>query len=342
MKNDYQFVTYNKKNYYVFRYVKTQESEKLFIIDEDDFDIIMSTGLSFYGIHSFIGHNITINDEQYTAYLHDYIVRDGDISSLVYHINHNTHDNRKVNLISVPKDEIESYQPKYHRTIKLPKKCGINENQIPKFVNYISKTKKHSDKFVFKMNIIGRDKPLIYQSSESKDISTFDKYVQIVEIILKLNNQYPEYFINKGILENYSDNSLQLMKEYNEIISLTSYDCVKKNIMDIPKKFKLESLMSKASVKVQQYLETVDLTKKTGKNIKSNLPKGCGITLDMIPKHCYYRPANEKTGDSFRIDRKHPAIVNGKELSTTSKKKISTKDKFDELIKLLETLDNKH
>ncbi len=95
-----------------------------------------------------------------------------------------------------------------------------------------------------------------------------------------------------------------------------------------------------ASEEMQKYLKN-DISKKTGKTHKNNLPDDCGITPDMIPKYCYYRAATDKRGDAFVIDR-HPSFPKGKRQWTTSgSTKISTNDKFKKLKLKLKELTGK-
>ena len=83
-------------------------------------------------------------------------------------------------------------------------------------------------------------------------------------------------------------------------------------------------------------------TKRTaaGKKTVCKLPEGCGIEHKDIPKYCYYKPASESRGDMFVIDA-HPGLLKHgkKNWSTTGKKGVSTKEKFDQLIERLAELE---
>ena len=149
---------------------------------------------------------------------------------------------------------------------------------------------------------------------------------------------YPKDFEGRGILENYSDEYIQSAKEFNGIISKTTYDCVEDNLVEVPKKEVLESRIDEVTGPFKKHLENLDPLKKTGKTHMDKLPAKSGITQTMIPKHCYYRSANETHGDLFVID-KHPDLPKGKRcVSTTSSKNVSTKKKFNQLIKYLDDL----
>lgn len=73
-----------------------------------------------------------------------------------------------------------------------------------------------------------------------------------------------------------------------------------------------------------------------GKKSLKELPADSGLTKDMIPKYCYYRPASDKRGDKFVIDR-HPKME-ARQWATTESKAVSTKDKYQALLAKLREL----
>ena len=77
------------------------------------------------------------------------------------------------------------------------------------------------------------------------------------------------------------------------------------------------------------------------KGIASNLPPDCGVTPNMMPKYCYYKPASDKRGDKFIIER-HPKLVEKglRQWATTEAKTKTTKQKFDLMIAKLIELEN--
>ncbi|QTF49337.1 hypothetical protein qu_445 [Acanthamoeba polyphaga mimivirus] len=340
MKNDYELVNFENNNYYVIKHLKKNGENKLFVIDAEDFDTINTTGHSYYDIKSKIGYREYINDVHTTVFLHD-IVTHNTINKLpVEYINGITYDLRKCNLRMVNFIDEKNIQTRKISFDDLPENCGIKKDQIPKCVYYQKKQGLAGDSFVLKIRIGNKYK--YWYSTSSKDISTYDKFAEIIEIILKLNKEHPEYFEEKEILQNYSEDELYLMMEFNTILMASTFDCIIDNLVIIPKIKTIKSLATKTSKKMKKYLETIDPTKeKTGRNHISTLPFSCGITMDMIPKHCYYKPPNGTNGDSFRIDKNHPLLSEKKEKSTTTSKKVSTHNKFQQLLEMIKDLESK-
>ena len=79
-------------------------------------------------------------------------------------------------------------------------------------------------------------------------------------------------------------------------------------------------------------LETTKKLREYGRKA-DQLPPNCGVTIDQIPKYCYYKPASEKRGDKFIIER-HPKILEeGKrQWATSESKSLTTLDKFNLMI----------
>ena len=93
-------------------------------------------------------------------------------------------------------------------------------------------------------------------------------------------------------------------------------------------------------IKQQSNLAKITIMKSAGKKT-DKLPTDCGITIEQIPKYCYYRPESEKRGCKFVIDR-HPKLVEQgiRQWSTTESKKLSIHDKFKILTDKLTELQN--
>lgn len=338
---DSDLVVYNEQFYFVCKYL-FKNKEKLFIIDADDYDKIMNLNKSLHKIGNYIGFTQMIDKKVYTHYLHN-IIMDYDINGgkgqkyTIDHINRIIRDNRKANLRLVSQSIQNENRDCKNRTAELPKDCGICIDEIPKCVYYCGPQSGHGDKFVLE---IKRDNfRKTWSSTSSKNISLKDKLIEIKNIILEISKEYPKLFENKNIIENYSDEQIQLRKEFNEIIKLSKFECIKDNLVKVPKKILLDVDISEASKDMKKYLNTVDLTIRNGKRHKNNLPKNCNITPNMIPKYCYYKAETDKRGDAFIIDR-HPKLPDGKRLwSTTSSKSVSTKDKYKQLLKKLKQIE---
>ena len=93
-------------------------------------------------------------------------------------------------------------------------------------------------------------------------------------------------------------------------------------------------------IKKQLDLDKITAMKNAGKKC-DNLPDDCGITIDQIPKYCYFRPESDKRGCKFVIDR-HPKLVEQgiRQWATGESKKISILDKFKTLTDKLDELNN--
>lgn len=89
--------------------------------------------------------------------------------------------------------------------------------------------------------------------------------------------------------------------------------------------------------KEKELLGNLQFEIKTKRKLTTELPADCGITLDMIPKYCYYAKPCKFMGEHFVIDR-HPKL-NVRCWCTQSDRKLSLAEKFEQLLKKLEELD---
>ncbi|XWV25082.1 hypothetical protein QJ856_gp0695 [Tupanvirus deep ocean] len=337
---DYDLVKYKNKNYAVCRYRKKDGTNKLFVIDANNLNKILKNSSSWYHINGFIGYTKSFNGKSYCQYLHNLIMSNvsSRLKSKKYRINHingHTHDNRRCNLKLTSQSSLnESKQPK-KRTNDLPANCRIKPSDIPKCVHYCKPQSGHGEMFV--IELIKDGKKYVWKSSSSKNILLEDKLVEIKKKLLDISKQHPRLMENKRIVENYTDEQIKLMKEYNDIIKLSKYNCQKNNLIKIPQKKVIKPDINKTFKETRKYLKT-NTAVKSGRRHINKLPSDCGIIPAMIPKYCYYQAATDKRGDAFIIDR-HPYLPQGKRLwSTSTSRNISTKDKFKKLISKLREL----
>ena len=75
------------------------------------------------------------------------------------------------------------------------------------------------------------------------------------------------------------------------------------------------------------------------KRVQSLLPSDCGVTEEMIPKYCTYRPESDARGDKFTIEG-HPKLLELgiKRQGTSETRSISTLEKYNQMMALLEIL----
>lgn len=329
-----RLVVYNNKFYFVFKF-SCKGKEKLSIIDGDDYDKMFDEHDKWYLMNGYVGHKYESIKGYYGVFLHNLVMNKSSGGGkgqkiTIDHISRNTMDNRKANLRLADKTLQNENRRERIRTCELPENCGIEIEDIPKCVYYSKPQSGHGEMFVIELK--KHNKKTTWKSSSSVKISLKDKLIEIKKKLVDISKEYPELMENKTIFENYTDEQINLMKEFNEIIKLSGFKCVEDNLMEIPKKKVLKPNINEANEEIKNYLKTTNTAIKTGRKHRNNLPNDCDITPDMIPKYCYYQAETDKRGDAFIIDR-HPALLEeGKrQWKTSGSKKVSTECKFKEL-----------
>jgi len=80
---------------------------------------------------------------------------------------------------------------------------------------------------------------------------------------------------------------------------------------------------------------------KLRKRVESLLPPDCGVTEEMLPRYCTYRPASDVRGDKFTIEG-HPKMLEKlgmKRRGTSEKRTMSTLQKYNDMMDFLTKLD---
>ncbi len=211
----------------------------MFVIDAEDLEKIIDQNDSWYEVNGYIGYTEMINRKVTQYYLHNAImdkpVGGGKGQKYTFdHISRIKTDNRKVNLRLATQTMQNENRVCAERNCDLPKDCGININDIPKCVYYSKPRDKHGARFILELHTDG--KRLMWSSTSSKEVSLKDKLIEIKKIILDINENTPEVLENKNIIENFTDQQIKLMKDYNCILKLSEYDCVDQCLLKIPKK----------------------------------------------------------------------------------------------------------
>jgi hypothetical protein len=218
---------------------------------------------------------------------------------------------------------------KRERKVDLPEDCGITPDMIPRNVWYIHPNGKHGDGFCIEIKGVQslNEGRYTWKSTRSTKISL---KVKLQETILKLE----EIKKNNPELEELSDlgneeRRNELINSFNAILEKSGYpeEVIKANLVEI-----ISDTPTTAPItnNEEQMAKTVTDLHSSGRKV-DKLPKDCGITPNMIPKYCYYKPANNKNGECFIIDR-HPGLPDKKQWCTSSSKKVDIKTKFDSLI----------
>lgn len=307
------------------RYVNKDES-RFFIIDKEDLDKILDVGRNWRNMSSDTSRiGIRVDNKSY--YVDDIVMdKPNDKDMVVDHINKIVCDNRKENLRIIPK----SVQNKLvERRLSL-EPYDIDEKEVTRGIYFDRK----KECFFIKV-IIGGEEHVKYCTSDKK--LTVKQRLEVaksaLQDIINENDSAENKIFVENLKENYSDEAIDLMNEYNDILVLSGYKSVKKYLVEIPQKKVLKIDAKQVSKK------KIDTIKNKGyrRRVYTNLPEDCGITPDMLPSYCSYRPESSDRGDCFIIKR-HPKLPQGKDWYTTCKKNVSTKEKFDELTAYYKTL----
>ena len=318
----------------------------LFVIDSDDKDKIINIAWHFKPIGGYIAHTYYTQDEnaKKELYLHNVIMNKLTFEGkgqqqTVDHINRIGRDNRKSNLRMAESQSAQNFnQKRRERKTELPEESGLTADDLPKNVYYGKPSGAHGEHFYIEVRGVKElgDK-FTWRSTKSTKVSLKIKLQETIDKIKQLREEYP---VLKTIFITEENEELrnQLVTEYNEIIQLSHYpaDVILNNIFTFEGELHNKKEIEQDDEKI--ILDTTKKLKESGK--KSNkLPLDCGVTIDQIPKYCYYRPANDKCGDSFVIER-HPKILEtGKrQWSSSSSKVISTLDKFNQTMNKLNEL----
>lgn len=341
---DYQIVIYKGKKYAVCRYKKKNGTSRLFVIDKEDLQKVLDVDHSWYEVNGYVGYSEMIKGKPFQYYLHNLIMDKpiGGGKGQKYTIDHttrNTHDNRKDNLRLVTQTSQNENQKRRKRRCVLPDGCGIKPEDLPKCVCYYKPLGNHGEYFSIELKKEGVRK--MWKSTKSVKVSLKDKLIEIKKKLLDISAAFPELIDGKNILENYSDQQIKLMKEFNAIIKESDYKCVDNNLKKIPKKEILKVNIDEASDETKKYLKSTNTAVKTGRKHLNSLPNNCGITDDMIPKYCYYLRETDKRGDAFGISKSNP-LSGGKEWITSRNRNISLKKKFIQLRNKLKELKTKN
>ncbi|ARF11209.1 hypothetical protein Klosneuvirus_1_66 [Klosneuvirus KNV1] len=344
---DHKIVTYNNKKYFVGKITKT-DTDHLFVTNCVFKDNIIYNQWLLGGT-GYICVYVYIDGTRHTLQLHNYVMGkytfDGQGQPYVYdHINRIPTDNRKENLRFYSTTENVSNLTKRKRSIELPENCGIKPEEIPTGV-WFSKERlikgiKHGAHFTVEIKE-DSDEIAGWRSASTIELSLKFKLEQTKKYLRLLKESKPEIFKKHNIEYELNEEAIKLAKEYNEIIKLSGYNCVKDNLVKINDYNYLKEDLTGLTEQEIELLNkfTLEMKNKTKRNIISQLPKDCGITVDMIPKYCYYSPPMPKyrRHEGFVID-KHPKLKT-RDWKTTMKKDVSLQDKFNQLIKKLEELE---
>jgi hypothetical protein len=330
-------INYKDKRYTVC-YTSFNEDDILFLIDFDKKEKVISKKWH-YKDGGYIG-NTYYEDNNFKSkreiYLHNFVMNkltfDGKGQHhTIDHINRIGSDNRLENLRDLSQSYQNINQKKRERICELPEECGINPQDIPKNIYYRKPEGLHGDRFYLEIKFT--DPPFKWFSSSSKKI---DLKTKLQHAILKLDEykqENPEYAELLDTLNNVKQRN-DLRKSFNDILQLSGFpqEIINKNLAVLEEE-------NEQPIDQQAKDLAKQLINEGFKSVTSNLPSNCRVTPEMIPKYCYYKPASDKRGDKFIIER-HPSLTkNGtRQWATTEAKSKTTKEKFDLMLEKMNEL----
>lgn len=254
----------------------------------------------------------------------------------IVHINRIGVDNRRDNLRydTTSKDTNKNIKKK-NRTIDLPKDSGINVDDIPTYVWYMKPDSSHGERFMVSVGDIN------WKTTSSKKLSLKYKLEEAKMFLRQMKIEDPDSFKEYSMNGDLTKDGEKLTESFYSIVQLAGYDVEKielPNNTDMILKKSKQTKFENKLLKSQYDIISSMVGGVRGKNrrIVSNLPKECSININDIPKHCYYKPAQNYHGGYFVVDN-HPE-QKVRLWQTTSSKNVSVDDKFKELLQYINSL----
>jgi hypothetical protein len=339
---NHEIIEYNDKEYIV-AYTPYKDEHILFVFDADDKEKVCFNPWSYRSDGGYIGKSHYIdNDNKKTLFLHNLVMNKLTFEGkgqqhTVDHINRVGRDNRKENLRMATSQSAQNFNTKKRdRKIELPEGCDITTDMIPRNVWYMKPNGRHGDGFCIEIKGVQtlNEGQFTWKSTRSTKVSL---KVKLQETKLKLQ----EIINNNPELEELSELANEerrnkLIQSFNAILEKSNYpkEIITANLVELSTDTATPIVINNNE---EQMAKTVTDLHSAGKKV-DKLPKDCGITPNMIPKYCYYTPANDKSGDKFVINR-HPGLGDKKSWSTSSSKIVNTNIKFESLIEKLKELE---
>lgn len=337
---EYDRVRYQNKNYAVIK-VRYKNIDLPVVIDWDDFNTIKNLDKSWKSnMYGFISCSHKCNDDIKEVYMHEIImaVKMKDLKKKrkmkpIIHINRIGLDNRRDNLI------YDDNEKTYHKNIKkksrtttLPANSGINIDEIPTYVWYMKPNGSHGDRFMVDIGDIN------WKTTSSKGLSLRYKLEEAKTFLRDLKKENPTLFKEYSMNGDYTKEGERLIDSYYTIVQKAGYEHIDRFIPE----YNTDKLLKpgKISRKEKQILTGQKKSlHSTGKKrrVVNSLPKDGGVSANDIPKYSYFRPPYNGRGSYFTVIG-HPQQTKKVWQSSSSVKK-SVKEKFNELLTYLDTLE---
>ena len=189
-------ITYLEKENCVECTVLYKNEQVSFLIDKDDLEKVKTRNWHVVTGKQYIGAAIRINNERKTLYLHNFIMNKLDFpgrgaKQTIDHINLNGLDNRKINLRLVTQTEQNLNQKVKPRKANAHIIEELKLDKLPKHIQYVNARGNHGDGFCIEFK---RGNKRIYNPYiRSKILTTQEKYNNILELLQKGYEMYPEF-----------------------------------------------------------------------------------------------------------------------------------------------------
>lgn len=334
---NYQRVIYNTKTYYVCIYYD-EGMEKLFVIDTDNFKNIIRPDEVYIINNDHIAREFITSKNMTKYYYVDKTIIKLLTQQEINNYGNNTHINyingitpdlREENLRLI--DENTANESRNMHRIKVIPDSTIRQSDIPKCVYYNSATHK------FIIDIKYNGKRYYIPLTTSKNLSFEGKLEDAKMKLIQFSIDNPEIEAKKHLLENYSEKCIKLMKSFNDIIMLSDFDCIEESLVKIPKRKILKVNLNHLSDSDKTILANMPHINGTCRRCTTKLPETCAKNISDLPKYCQYRPALNGRSDYFYI-KGHPN--QDKELRSNGSTKMTTDEKYNQIINLLHGLNN--
>ena len=309
------------------------------ILDEKFYEKVKSLNKSWkINDSGFVVSTHMIDDQEIEISLHEVVMalhnKENGLkkkNNNILHLNKLGVDNRKENLIYDTLDkETGKNLKKKKRIIEFPKESGINADDIPSFMWYLKPNDSHDERFIIEIGDIK------WKTTSSSKLSLRYKLEEGKKFLRELKEAKPEIFEETSMNGEFNLEGKKLLKSFFTIAKESGFKNIRKLTTDNLTDYYLKENLKGLTAFEKEILKTSTFYGlKRSKELYNRLPKDSGIKFSDLPKHCFYVPENEKRGDYFKIEG-HPSM--DYIWKTSHSKKLTTKDKYNELMDYYDTL----
>ena len=336
--NNYKKITHEQKTYVIIQ-MKFKNNKVPVIIDDEHYEKVHKLNKSWkINDNGFVVSTHRVGEEDVEINLHEVIMafynKSNNIDNKqknIIHLNKLGIDNRKENLLYDTKDkETGKNLKKKKRIIEFPKESGINADNIPSFMWYMSPNDSHDERFIIE---IGDNK---WKTTSSSKLSLKYKLEEGKKYLRELKDTRPEIFEDNSMNGEFNIEGKKLLKSFYSISREAGFKNLRKITTDNLTNFYLkENTKGLTNFEKELLQNSTFYGQKRSKQLYNQLPKESGIKYSELPKYCSYVPDNDKRGDYFKIEG-HPSI--DYIWKTSHSKKVTIQDKFKELTDFYEKL----